>query len=80
MTKSLNSEEVTSLKDNIELGRKCLIVLRYDIEHINNNIADLEAKIQKRYRTIRNFERGSNEPSNENKSYDEMTVHELERE
>ena len=75
-----HQEEVSQLKSNIELGRKCLVVLNSDLEDIQQNINNIEEKVQKKMRFIRNLQRGDRDQAKTKKTLDQMTLGELEAE
>ena len=49
--------EISELNKNIQLGNKCLIVLRSDLGETDRSINELEAKIQKKFRLIKNLQK-----------------------
>lgn len=66
-------KEIQKLQKNVELGKKCLIVLNYDMETIGQDLADVEQKIQKKAKLLKNLQRGPREVKQNKKPYEEMT-------
>ena len=65
---------------NIDLGKKCLKVLNHDLEGINQDINDLDDKISKKLKHIKNLQREDKKMDKIDKPFDEMTLYELEAE
>lgn len=71
-------EQIHALKKNVDLGAKCLIVLNHDLDGIRASLEEIEEKIQKKIRLLKNLQRPKDNKTK--KDHEKMNFEELEAE